>query len=178
MIQKHYRFLACASLAVLFSCLPCANNAQARSLIFERGEIQIAVKPVKTEDGSVTALRPPIKLSVELRPEDSLRLEYIHTLNTLNDETGVMIALDAPASVPLPAMKVYMPVDVLFIADDGYIVQISPHVVLADITQNIQARVPIRALLFLRDGAATAYAIHLSDRVSGKMFTPAPETQE
>lgn len=164
-------------LALACAVLPPAH-AEIKSLIFERAQIRIDPRPVSNTDKEVTLTRPPLSLDVELRGEEALSLEYIHTLNTLDDKNGVMILLTSPAIAALPAMKVYTAVDVLFVAEDGTIVQISPAVVLGELTQTIQAKSPINALLFIKAGTAAARGLRPRDTVAGRMFSPAAPVQE
>ncbi len=166
------------SAAVVALALALPTMAQVSSLIFERADIRIHATTIASEGKDIGPARPPIALSIELRPEESLRLEYIHTLNTLTPESGVMIVLNSPAILTLPAMKVYTAVDALFVAADGTITQIAPNVVLGEMTQDVQARKPVQAILFLQAGAAAARGIRPRDVIAGKMFTPSPAMQE
>jgi uncharacterized membrane protein (UPF0127 family) len=171
-------FLRSASIALVLLLAPVLGHAQASSLIFERADIRITATPKKADADTVSIARAPIALNVELRGEESLQLEYLHTLNSLGADNGVMIALNTPAKLSLTAMKVYVPVDVIFVADNGTILQISPHVTLAEMQETIGARAPVKALLFVRDGLAAKRGIEPHDVVSGRMFTPAPITKE
>jgi uncharacterized membrane protein (UPF0127 family) len=156
-----------------------ANAALAQSaVIFERAKIRIDATLSAKEIEEKAPSRPSIEYSVELRPESALNLENIHTLNVLTPTTGVLIALNTPSLVTLPAMKVYTPVDVLFVAYDGTISQIMPEVVLGQITQTVEAKSPIKALLFLKSGEASALDIRPRDVVAGNMFTPTAAVQE
>lgn len=153
-----------------------ASAATAQTaLIFERAEIRIEAPLTADSD---TPAHPPYKYTVELRPEDALRLEYIHTLNTLTTDTGVMIAFAAPTIVALPPMNVYTAVDAIFIAEDGTILQITPNITLGEMTQEVKARAPVKAFLFLKAGEAAAQKLQPRDIVYGRMFTPAPPRQE
>ena len=166
-------------ISLLASLILLATAAQAQtSLIFERAKIRIDATLSANEIKENAEPRPSLNYSVELRPESALNLENIHTLNLLTPTTGVMIAFDAPSIVALPAMKVYTPVDVLFVLEDGGITQIMPKVVLGDISQNIEAKTPIKALLFLKAGEVEARNIRPRDVVTGSMFSPAPAIQE
>ena len=163
-------------------------QAQVTPLIFEREDIRIESPPhpitaedtknaaASTNPKSPGAASPhaPLTYNVEVRPEDALRLEYIHTLNELPDAGGVMIVFTAPSVIGLPALKVPTAVDALFVLDNGTITQILPNVVLADLTQEVVAQAPIKAFLFLKAGTVTAQHIHPQDVVVGKKFTPAP----
>lgn len=166
---------------VLLLAMPALAAAQSTGLIFERTKLQIATSAATADPaGSAATTQPPVvTYDVELRPEDSLRLEYIHTLNTLNEQNGVLIGLEAPAMIPLPPMKVYVPVDVLFIAEDGTLLQIAPNVVMGELAQTIQAKSPIKGLLFIKAGEAArrGFAPHRS-LVTAKIFLTPPAVQD
>ncbi len=164
--------------SALLALSPLASLAQTGSLIFERASIRIT--PTISEDTSseATAVRAVSTYDIEQRPEDALRLEYIHTLNTLTASTGVMIVLESSSIAAVPAMNVYTPIDVLFVADDGMIIKIIPNLVLGDLQQQVQARAPIKAFLFLKSGEAAARDIRPRDMVSGSMFAAPLNVQE
>lgn len=158
--------------------LPLAAGAQVTPVIFERTDIRIDAAPMGGQEGEATVLRPSLTYNIELRSEDALKLEYIHTLNTLADNTGVMILFSAPVVAPLPAMQVFTPVDALFLAEDGTILQILPNVALGNMRQDVYARDPVKAFLFLKAGEVALRAIQPRDTVTGSMFTPAPPVMQ
>lgn len=164
-----------AKLLAAWLLVPAPLFAQS-ALIFERANIRIESPAPNVADENVKqpAKQPvphePAKFNVEVRGEEALRLEYIHTLNTLDDDSGVLITFANPALVSLPAMKVYTPVDVLFIAEDGELLLILPAVTLGEITQNLGAKAPVKAILFLKKGEALARGLHPHDQVIGSMF--------
>ncbi len=159
-----------------FLLLAATVYAQVTPLIFERENITIQspLPRVPKEGETAPPSHPPLVYDVEIRPEDALRLESIHMLNNLTDASGVMIAFTAPSVVALPALQAPTAVDALFVMQDGTIAQILPNVILADITQEIVAREPIKAFLFLKAGTVAAQKIRPLDVVSGKKFTAAP----
>lgn len=167
------RSLTCLLVSALCPAIfPAALSAQ---MVFERSKIIIQPAPAapsESDKDNTTPLPPrePVSLDVELRNEEALRLEYIHELNTLSPETGVMIALSVPGVAPLPAMSVFTPVDAVFIDEEGTILQIVPNVILGEMTRSIAARRPIKALLFLKAGQAAARAIRPHDIVAGSSF--------
>lgn len=157
----------------MLAALPLYAQAQ---MIFERTQIHIESP---APDEKIKNPKPPhvsLVYDIELRKEDALKLEYIHTLNNLTEDTGVMIVLDSPAMFPVPAFKDYTAVDVVFIAEDGTVVQITPNLKLGELTQNVEAKLPVKALLFLKDGQAATSGMHPRDAVIGSMFTQAPPT--
>lgn len=172
--QKIWR----VSLSVLLATLLPVSAAAQSALVFERAAITIESPPPNPNDKAPKPGHPPLHYDVELRPEEALRLEYIHALNTLGDGTGVMINFNAPTIVALPAMKAYTPVDALFLAEDGTVMQITPNVTLGEMAYEVRARAPVRAFLFLKAGEAAARGIHPRDHVSGSMFVAAPTVQE
>lgn len=173
--------LTCLLISAFYlACMPMPAAAQ---MVFERAKIRIdpAAPPApKTNEESDPPLpqRESIILEVEMRSEDALRLEYIHELNTLTPDTGVLIALNSPSIMPLPAMQVFTPVDALFVDEEGAIVQILPNVVLGEMSRSIAARSPIKAFVFLKAGQAAARAIRPHDIVTGSSFNPPPPVQE
>lgn len=174
-IQAVWRVSAVFFLSLIFIA---GAQAQTTSLIFERAEIRIDSPPASEKDKASKPLHPTVRYDIEVRGEDALKLEYIHTLNTLTSTTGVMLVFDSPSIANLPPMKVYTPVDALFIADDGTLLQISPGVVLGEMTQAVQAKGPVKAFLFLKAGEAAARGLHPRDIVTGSMFTPPPPAQD
>lgn len=173
------RLLGSLRISALAAIALASSVAAAQTpLVFERAKIRIDATLSAKEVKENTEPRAALNYSVELRPESALNLENIHTLNLLTPTTGVVISFTAPSIVALPAMKVYTPVDVLFVAEDGTILQIMPEVVLGEIAQTLQARDPIKALLFIKSGEAQLRGIRPRDVVAGSMFTPAPAVQE
>lgn len=182
--------LCVAAFVVATSFKAPVQVAPVTPLIFEREQVRIESPPEPALQqqkealasaaeknpllGKVMVPHPPITYDVEIRPEDALRLDYIHSLNELNDSTGVMIAFTAPSMVPLPVMQTPTPVDALFIAKDGTVLQIYPNVVLSELRQDVMAPSPIKAFLFLRAGSALARGIHPKDVVASKKFLAAP----
>lgn len=156
--------------SILALLAPALAPAQVTPVIFERTSVRIESPTAAAPQEA----RAPITFSIEVRPEDAMRLEYIHTLNTLTDNSGVMIAFTAPSLVALPMMKVYAPVDALFVDNTGKILQILPKVVLGEMAQEVLAPQPVKAFLFLKSGTAAAQSIRPGDIITGPMFTPAP----
>ncbi|MBN8543073.1 MAG: DUF192 domain-containing protein [Alphaproteobacteria bacterium] len=118
--------------------------------------------------------RAPLTFSVEIRPEDAMKLEYIHTLNTLADDSGIIIAFTLPTMTSLPFMRVYTPVDVLFVNEQGIILQMLPNTILGEIFQDIMAKEPIKAFVFLKAGTIERKSIKPRDRIDNPIFIPPP----
>lgn len=142
-------------------------------MVFARAEIRI--DPAAQED---QPQRVSLTYNIELRSEEALSLDYIHTLNTLSDTTGVAIMFNEPSIAALPRMQVFTPVDALFVADNGTILQIYPNVVLGDLQQEVYAKDPIAGFIFLKAGEVQARGIRPHDIVAGSMFAAAPPIME
>ena len=173
--MKFLRLLLLSS--ALLASLPAI--AQQSGLLFSRSDIQLhPAPPPPAKDGEAVVVRPTLTYNVEIRSQDALKLEYLYSLNTLTDSTGVMIAFAAPSNISLPFMQVPTAVDALFVAGDGTILQIIPNVVLKNITTPIQATEPVKAFVFLKAGQVAARLIKPHDTITGTMFTPAPAVQQ
>ena len=166
-----YRRLVAVALLLL---APLPALAQSSALLFNRTDIQIHPIQAPTREGEVSIVRPTLTYTIEARSGEAMKLEYIHTLNLLTDSTGVMITLAQHSITALPNMKVFTPVDALFVAADGTVLQISPNVVLGSMPQAIAASEPVKAFLFLKSGQVAARHIKPLDTISGSMFTAAP----
>ena len=175
MTCRHRSRLSSFAVALLLLAAP----AYAQPLIFERADIRI--DPVATpvaKPNEETVPRIPITYNTEVRAEDAMKLEYIHTLNTLTDTTGVVISFNAPSIAALPRMQVFTPIDALYVAEDGTITKIYPDVVLAELTQDIYSAEPIKGFVFLKAGEVSARGILPKDIISGPMFYPAPPVMQ
>jgi uncharacterized membrane protein (UPF0127 family) len=173
--------------AALSICLMLANSAEAQ-VIFQREKLVIApppitkvIKTVSEEDAKKeadpapsTPRRPARTFMVEVRGEDALQLEYIHTMNDLREGDGVLIAFYLPSISPLPVFRVYSPVDVLFLGDDGEVMQIAPNIVPAEITQEITASGPVRGFLYIKAGEAKRLNLRPGDIASHATFNAKP----
>lgn len=163
-----------SKLALVALCMAApVAQAQVNPIIFERSPMRVMPAQVKDQPP-----RDPVDYNVEVRSEEALQLEYIHTLNTLADNTGVVIVFNGPSMVALPRMQVFTPVDALFVAEDGTIVQIYPDVTLGQLEQDVYAKDPVRAFVFLKAGQVAAHKILPHDVIEGSMFTPAPPVME
>ncbi|MBN66979.1 MAG: hypothetical protein CMM94_05370 [Rickettsiales bacterium] len=176
------RFLISFFILLLCSSLALAQSRQ--PIIFQKDSLTITSYPraEKSEEQEGENAAPPTPtehvFSVEVRPENAMRLEWIHTLNTLDNNRGVMIAFETPMQIPLMPLEVYKPVDVLFIDNDGKILQIAPSVVLGELQQDIYAKKPIRAFLYLQGGISESLNIKPRDEVDHPLFNSAPVVLE
>ncbi len=187
--------MACLGFCLL-SVSAAAQGLTTNPLIFEREMITLvphaepaptqATQPAEPPPGSDPAIiKPPPEpasatpraaqqFNVEVRPEDALKLEYIQALTQLNETNGVMIAFGAPTIAPLPYFRVQQATDVLFVDDEGMILQIYPGHVPMDVSRDIYADKPIKALIYLKAGIVKARDIRPKDIVQSRVFNPPP----
>lgn len=137
-------------------------------------------EPSAEEEKLKEAVKPVVKipLQVEVRnaqiPVDSGML----TNYLLDREHGVITYFSAADQHTLRPELIYKQTDVLFIRDDGIIIQVVPEVMLAYLAEDITADYPIRALLFLEAGFAQRWGITPGSRIEHGMFTPRPTIQK
>lgn len=166
-----------------------AQNQYTAPVIFARETIRITPteeavvqNPATATEGEKAAPspepRPITQVSTEIRSQEALSLEYIHPLNTLTPTTGVMIALDSPLMMPLPRFNVYAASDVLFVDENGTIIQILPNHIPAQVSQEILAPRAIKAFLYMKAGMVESNQIRPRDRISASIFAaPLPMMQ-
>lgn len=157
------------------------TDAAFAQVIFQREKLTISPPPQTQQQAEMIKepdMRPPARTShdfmVEVRSEEALALEYIHTLNALGEKDGVMIVFAAPSLVSVPPMRVYKPVDILFISEEGEILQILPNITPAEINRDIQSPQPVSAFLYLRAGEVAARDIRPRDIVTHNAFNNRP----
>ncbi len=161
-------------------CMAAASN----SLVFQRDTITIepaapAADEAAAEDVGEAAQPPPaarqaVTINAQLRSDQALRLEWVHSLSGLSGNEAMMILFDPPAQQDLMPMNIYVPVDVLFVDKQGTITQIAPNLTLAQLQAQIAVAEPLRAWLFLAGGAAERLDIRPRDRLRHPLFSPKP----
>ena len=180
---------AARALPLIFACLiammPALAHAQAwqRPVIFQREVIRIhtpaapvILKEEEEEEEEPTPPQPKvIEFTVEVRSEDALRLDWIHTLQSLPNDGGVMIVFDYATDLPLIPSEVYTPLDVLFVEPSGRVLQVMPEAVLANIEEDIYASKPILAFLYLKGGICEQNGILPGSRIEHPAFNPGPK---
>lgn len=117
--------------------------------------------------------RQPLNFSVQIRPEKGA-LEGINAFSIVKEDSGVMTLLDKPIVMPLINMNITKPMDVLFVENDGTILQIVPNVVLASLQEDIYPQSAIRGFLFLKGGTCDAKRIIPGDQVEHPLFNKRP----
>lgn len=169
-------------LTSIFVLIAPAAFAAENPVIFQRDVVTyVPVTPVEVieeapaegeEEAEPEPPREAFDIDVEIRPQDALRLEWIHTLNNLKDKQGVMIVLSEAMQIPLMPLQVFTPLDVIVIDERGAVSQLIPNVVLATLGEDIVASRPTRAFLYMRAGSIAANRMQPADMVDHPYFTP------
>lgn len=92
----------------------------------------------------------------------------------LDDKNGVLTFFAQAEPRRVLAENIQKPVDILFINDEGMVVQIIPEVIPAYLPDDIGTDFPLRALLYIRAGAAADWGIQPGYRIEHGMFNPKP----
>ena len=144
-------------------------------LLFTREVITIVPKQAPLdEDGFPGAPRLDITYLAEVRDERALHLEEMHSLTQLAENSAIAIAYNAPTVIALPRYHVRQKMDVLFVDDEGTILQMLPSHIPAESNAQLISDTPIKAWVYLKEGQIAARDIRPQDRVEGSMFTPPP----
>ncbi len=172
---------------ILLICLSTFSaHASGEPLVYRRDSITImpaGVYSVKVLTGDEdetkkskkkTKVREPIAMDVEIRSVQALQSEWFYSASQAQADKAVMIMFDPPTDVPLMNMRIYEPLDVIYIDEEGKIIQIVPEVVLADLQEPIGAEHLVRSWLFLQGGSAERLDIRPKDRVEHPLFNPRP----
>lgn len=168
--------LLCLSLIALATIQPVFANS---ALVFRRDIITIKPKHVpviQDESGAATTApqRQPIQIAAEIRSEQALQLDWVHSLSRIGEKQSMIILFDPPVDFPIFASNVYQPLDILHINAEGIITHIIPDIILFELQEPIASPNPIRARMFLTAGNAEKLDIRPGDRVDHPLFTPKP----
>jgi hypothetical protein len=177
-------------LLLLLPALPAfAQMATGSGLIFSRDrvfvEAQVALpapapsEDEKKEEAPKEEAAPRIEtrryfFDTDIRPEEALKLEWFHSLANMQSGRAMMILFKDAAPRALPLVKLYKPVDVLVIGDDGTILAILPNIVLANQSKLIDVEMPVKAFLFIKGDEAAALQIKPKNLVFHPLFTRNP----
>lgn len=131
-----------------------------------------------TENGVEAAVALPKQqrhtITVQVRPSQ-ISLDSGMINNYILDANNAVLTyftLAEPRS--LLAENIQKPLDILFVRDDGTIVQIVPEVIPAYLPDDIGTDFPLRALLYLEAGLAEKWGIEPGYRIEHGMFNPKP----
>jgi len=110
-----------------------------------------------------------LQFKVELAVTPAQRQRGLMFRQELAADAGMLFDFGRPAPVSMWMRNTYIPLDMLFIRDDGHIAKIAPN------TEPLSEAViasgePVRAVLELRGGISEVLGIKAGDRVVHPMF--------
>lgn len=157
------------------------HMAANHSMVFRRDAITIrppesfVILNADTPKAEPEPIKPqPVKIQADIRGEDVIRLDSINNLSRLKEDAGLLIMLDYPLDMPLIPNSFRKPLDILFINENGIIIQIAPRLVLADLKQEMFVGKPIKAFLYLVGGTCEAKSIAPGHWVDHPLFAKKP----
>ena len=147
--------LLAALVAVALGLLAPLGRAQQPPLAnFKHGELTIT-----GSDGSH-------KFSVELATDNAQREQGLMFRQTMAPDAGMLFLYDSSQPVAMWMENTYIPLDMLFIAADGHIVNIRQRAV-PHSRENISSDGPVKAVLELNGGIVSRLGIKPGDTVKG-----------
>ena len=175
---------------LLLLCLPAlAQMPSGSGLIFSRERVFIetmfTVEPKKEEKGEKdkegdskpdkpTTEERRYYFDTEIRPEESLKQEWFHSLANMQEGRATMVVFKEAQPRSLPLARIYKPVDVLVLGEDGAILAILPDITLATQTREINVDMPVKAFMFMKNGEVSHLQIKPKDMATHAIFTRNP----
>jgi uncharacterized membrane protein (UPF0127 family) len=155
------RRLAC--LALLFSgALATANSQDAATLdqIFPRSSLQIATPDARLHT-----------FDVWVADTDARRQRGLMFVKALDENTGMLFIYPNAHSVAMWMKNTYIPLDMLFVREDGRVEQVVRNTVPLS-EKTIECKTPVIAVLELKAGTADKLKIGPGARLQHDFFTP------
>lgn len=142
-----------------------------------QGELKAEELQTATEGEAPAATRQSADrhtITVQVRPAQiSLDSGMINNY-LLDKDNAVLTYFTVAEPRSLLAENIQKPLDILFVRDDGTIVQIVPEVIPAYLPDDVGTDFPLRALLYLEAGLAESWGIEPGYRIEHGMFNPKP----
>ncbi|MDA8231061.1 MAG: DUF192 domain-containing protein [Magnetospirillum sp.] len=110
--------------------------------------------------------------SVEVATTPAQHSQGLMYRRELAADAGMLFDFGDPQDVSMWMKNTFIPLDMVFIADDGRIVGITQRAVPQSLAI-IASPQPVRAVLEINGGRASSLGIRVGDRVSGAIFGPA-----
>ena len=119
---------------------------------------------------TVAAAGGPFEFLVEMAVSPAQRSQGLMFRESLEEDRGMLFDFGRPQRATMWMRNTYVPLDMLFIDEDGQITQIAANTQpLSDAV--IASRAPVRAVLELRGGVSAKLGIRPGDRVIHPLFT-------
>ena len=134
-----------------------AGTAWAQPQIFERDQLAI-----ETASGA-------LQFAIELAVTSEQRAQGLMYRQRMPADSGMLFVYPAARPVSMWMKNTVMPLDMLFIGDDGRILHIAERAIPGS-TATVSSMQPARAVLELNGGTAARLKIQVGDRVLYRTF--------
>jgi hypothetical protein len=156
--SAHRRLLHCLRALIVGALLCAADAAAPASISFEESPL------------TVDAAGGQFEFLVEMAVSPAQRSQGLMFRESLEEDRGMLFDFGKPQRATMWMRNTYVPLDMLFIDDDGQITQIAANTQpLSDAV--IASREPVRAVLELRGGVSAKLGIRPGDRVIHPLFS-------
>jgi uncharacterized membrane protein (UPF0127 family) len=152
--MRRISFLAALVAAVLLLTSPLARAQQQLLNNFKHDEL------------TITASDGPHKFQIELATDDAQREQGLMFRQSMAPDAGMLFIYDKVQPVAMWMENTYIPLDMLFIAADGRIVNIRQRAV-PHSRETIPSDGAVKAVLELNGGVVSRLGIKPGDRVKG-----------
>jgi uncharacterized membrane protein (UPF0127 family) len=140
-------------LAFLSIAVP-ASNARADLVTYDKGDL------------TVDTAKGPLHFSIEIAKTEPEREQGLMYRPSMAADAGMLFLYDQPQQAAFWMKNTLIPLDMLFIAADGHIVNIAKRAVPMSET-TIFSTGPVSAIVEINGGAADRFDIQPGDRVHG-----------
>jgi len=120
----------------------------------------------KHDELTITAADGAHKFQIELATDDAQREQGLMFRQTMAPDAGMLFIYDHVQPIAMWMENTYIPLDMLFIAADGRIVNIRQRAV-PHSQENIASAGPVKAALELNGGTVSRLGIKVGDKVTG-----------
>jgi len=152
--MRRIPLIAALVAAVLLSLSPLGQAQQPPLVTFKHDEL------------TITGADGAHKFQIELATDDAQREQGLMFRQTMAPDAGMLFIYDHSQPVAMWMENTYIPLDMLFIAADGHIVNIRQRAV-PHSQENISSAGPVRAVLELNGGTVSRLGIKVGDKVAG-----------
>lgn len=176
---------------IIMSLLISATTYAGTPVIYSKTLIKIIPKQSQTNsetvkkdsrnasDSKISDMLPTLKrtakeFSVEIRPISFLSQKDFISNQPFTDREGMMIMVESPQILQLKASSLFGKVDVLFVTEDGKILDIMPNITISDLTDPISSEKPIKAFIFLQNNMTKTSDIKTGDIIENAIFKSHP----
>ena len=120
----------------------------------------------KHDELTITGAGGAHKFQIELATDNAQREQGLMYRQTMAPDAGMLFIYDRSQPVAMWMENTYIPLDMLFIAADGHIVNIRQRAV-PHSQENIASAGPVKAVLELNGGTVSRLDIKVGDKVAG-----------